>query len=94
MASFCMMVRGPSAFAAVLPQWRSGLITAALSLGAYWIVNWAMTKVPIAAVAALRETSILFAVFISVLVLKEKMTRWRIFSSVLIVASVLALRLG
>ena len=94
MASFCMMVRGPSAFVTVLPQWRSGLITGGLSLGAYWIVIWAMTKAPIAAVAALRETSILFAVLISVVVLKEKMTKWRAASALLTVAGVIALRVG
>ena len=94
MATFCMMVRGPAAFIAVLPQWKSGLVTGALSLGAYWLVIWAMTKAPIAAVAALRETSILFAVLISVLVLKERLTVWRIGASVLIVIGVIVLRSG
>ena len=94
MAIFCMMVRGPSAFISVLPEWKSGLVTGALSLGAYWLIIWAMTKAPIAAVAALRETSILFAVVISVLVLKERLTTWRIGAAVLIVAGVIVLRSG
>jgi drug/metabolite transporter (DMT)-like permease len=94
MALFCMMVRGPKAFASVLPEWKSGLVTGALSLGAYWIVIWAMTKAPIAAVAALRETSILFAVIISVLFLKERLTKWRLIASLLIIAGVIGLRLG
>ncbi|NNE23678.1 MAG: EamA family transporter [Rhizobiales bacterium] len=94
MALFCMMMRGRQAFISVLPEWRSGLATGALSLGAYWIVIWAMTKAPIAAVAALRETSILFAVLISVIFLKERLTRWRSLACVLIVAGVVALRLG
>ncbi len=34
--------------------------------------SYAMTRAPIAAVAALRETSILFALLISVFILKEK----------------------
>ena len=41
--------------------WKSGLIGGALSLVAYWIAIWAMTVAPIALVAALRETSVLFA---------------------------------
>lgn len=94
MAMFCMMVRGPASFLAVLPQWKSGLVTGALSLGAYWLVIWAMTKAPIAAVAALRETSILFAVIISIFVLKEQPTVWRIVASALIVAGVVVLRAG
>ena len=50
----------------MLPEWRTGLITGALAAGAYWIAVWAMTQAPIASVAALRETSILFAMAISV----------------------------
>lgn len=94
MALFCMMMRGRQVFTSVLPEWRSGLVTGALSLGAYWIVIWAMTKAPIAAVAALRETSILFAVLISVFFLKERLTGWRSFACLLIVAGVIVLRMG
>ena len=65
-----------------------------LSIGAYWIVIWAMTKAPIAAVAALRETSILFAVLISFVFLKERLTSWRVIASLLIVLGVIALRAG
>ena len=94
MALFCMVMRGRQAFVSVLPEWRSGLVTGALSLGAYWIVIWAMTKAPIAAVAALRETSILFAVLISVVFLKERLTGWRSLACLLIVAGVIVLRMG
>ncbi|MBP0438240.1 EamA family transporter [Tianweitania sediminis] len=84
--------------AAVLPvmarAWRAGLITGLLSAAAYLIAMWAMTKAPIGAVAALRETSILFALAISVLFLGEKLSFWRILSGLLIVAGVVALRLA
>ena len=43
-----------------------GLLGGAPSLGAYGIVLWAMTRAPVAAVAALRETSVLFAALIGV----------------------------
>ena len=94
MCIFCLSMRGRQAYFQMLPECRSGAVSGALSLGAYWIVIWAMTKAPIAAVAALRETSILFAVLISVLFLKEKLTRWRLISCALIVVGVIALRLG
>ena len=71
-----------------------GLLTGSLSGVAYWIAMWAMTQAPIASVAALRETSILFAMTISVLALGEKLTPWRIAAALLIVAGVVALRLG
>jgi drug/metabolite transporter (DMT)-like permease len=48
------------------------------TIGSYTIALWAMTKAPVAAVAALRETSILFATMIAVVILKEKISRTRL----------------
>ncbi len=62
---------------AVLPrslgEWLRGGAAAAASYGAYAIAVWAMTQAPIALVAALRESSILFAVLIGWLVLRDRM---------------------
>jgi uncharacterized membrane protein len=66
-----LATRGPSAFRRIAPAWRSGFIAGALSLAAYWIAIWAMTGAPIALVAALRETSVLFAMLIAVAILRE-----------------------
>ena len=73
---------------------REGLIGGALSLAAYWIAIWAMTVAPIALVAALRETSVLFAAAIAVVVLKEPLQRPRIIAAVMIVAGLVLIRLG
>jgi drug/metabolite transporter (DMT)-like permease len=94
MGLVCLAVRGRAALAGLLPAWRTGLGTGALSLGAYWIVIWAMTQAPIAAVAALRESSILFALVLSSVMLKERLTAWRITAAVLILAGVAGLRLA
>jgi drug/metabolite transporter (DMT)-like permease len=91
---FVAMLRGRVVFRAMLPEWRMGVVAGFLSAFAYWIAMWAMTKAPIAAVAALRETSILFAMLISVAALGEVMTRWRAAAALFIVAGVIALRLG
>lgn len=91
---FGLAVRGRAGLNAMLPEWKTGLLTGALSLGAYWIVIWAMTKAPIGAVAALRETSILFAIALSTLFLKESLTPWRLTAACIIVAGVAGLRLG
>ena len=64
-----------------------------LSLVAYWIVIWAMTVAPIALVAALRETSVLFGAAIAVVVLKEPLRGSRIIAALLIVAGLAAIRL-
>jgi drug/metabolite transporter (DMT)-like permease len=69
-----------------------GFVGGAMSLAAYWIAIWAMTVAPIAVVAAIRETSILFAGLIAVLFLKEPMTRVRAASAVLILAGLVCMR--
>jgi drug/metabolite transporter (DMT)-like permease len=92
--AFAFMLRGPSVGRVMLAEWKTGLIGGFLSAVAYWIAMWAMTKAPIAAVAALRETSILFAMAISVTMLGESLTRWRAAAALLIVGGVIALRLG
>ena len=64
-----------------------------MSLAAYWIVIWAMTVAPIALVAATRETSVLFAGLIAVVVLKEPVTPVRVISAMVIVAGLAVMRL-
>ncbi|MGQ7793781.1 EamA family transporter [Faunimonas sp. B44] len=71
-------------------NWWPSLLGGALSLVAYWIVIWAMTVAPIPIVAALRETSILFAALIGMVVLRERLTPIR-FGSILLVLAGLAL---
>jgi uncharacterized membrane protein len=87
-------MRGPGILRAVAPYWKSGLAGAALSASAYWIVIWAMTLAPIAAVAALRETSILFVMLMSIRVLKETVTTTRAAGALLIVAGAVVLRIA
>ena len=59
---------------------------------AYWIVIYAMSIAPIATVAALRETSILFAIAMSARVLKESLTWQRVGGGILVVIGAMALR--
>lgn len=87
-------MRGPGIVRQVAPYWKSGIAGAALSATAYWIVIWAMTLAPIAAVAALRETSILFVMLMSIRVLKETVTMPRAAGALLIVAGAVILRLA
>ncbi|WP_368205244.1 EamA family transporter [Aeromonas sp. s5] len=74
--------------------WRSGAIGGALSLLAYGIVIWAMTKAPIGLVAALRESSVLFAVLLSWGWLGEKLGRVRLLAALIILGGILLIRLG
>jgi drug/metabolite transporter (DMT)-like permease len=73
--------------------WRA-IVGGGFSLLSYGIALYAMTKAPVAMVAALRETSILFAILISVFILKEVSTKWRYLAAGLIALGVLVMRLG
>jgi drug/metabolite transporter (DMT)-like permease len=85
--------RGAAAFAYVRRGWRRGLLSGAASLAAYGIVLWAMTRAPVAAVAALRETSVLFAALIGAVWLKEGFGLPRLAGAASVVAGVAALKL-
>jgi len=85
--------RGRPVLAAFAGFWKVGLLGGALSLAAYWIAIWAMTVAPIALVAALRETSVLFGSLIAVAVLKEPLHRARIIAALMIVAGLVLIRL-
>jgi len=51
-----------------------------------------MTRLPIAVVACLRETSVLFAAVIAVIVLKEPLRAVRIAAAVLVVCGLILIR--
>jgi len=70
-----------------------GLAGGAMSLASYWIAIWAMTVAPIALVAALRETSVLFAAVIAVVILKEPFGPVRAAAAALMVGGILLIRL-
>jgi drug/metabolite transporter (DMT)-like permease len=74
-------------------HWPRGLAGGALQALAYGIVLWAMTLAPIAIVASLRETSVLFGALIAVIVLKEPLRAARIAAAVLIVCGLVLIRL-
>lgn len=75
-------------------RWPLATLGACASLGSYGIALWAMTRAPVATVAALRETSVLFAVLLGAWFLKEAFTPRRVLGAGVIAAGVMALRLG
>jgi drug/metabolite transporter (DMT)-like permease len=65
-----------------------------LQFGSYGVAIWALTLAPIAIVAALRETSVLFGAVIAIVVLKEPLRANRVFAAMLIVAGLVLMRLA
>ncbi|WP_223123312.1 EamA family transporter [Pseudomonas alcaligenes] len=86
--------RGPRIFLQLGPHWRSGLAGGGMSMLAYSLVIWAMTQAPIALVSALRESSVLFALLIGYLFLREPMPSARLLACCVIAGGVALLKLG
>lgn len=90
-----IMARHGRAYLAYLRErGRIGLTGGLCGLGSYGIVIWAMTVAPIAIVAALRETSVIFGMLMAVMFLGEKLTPLRIAAIFLVVAGAMTIRLG
>jgi drug/metabolite transporter (DMT)-like permease len=74
-------------------RWLPCTLGGLLSVGAYGIVLWAMTRAPIAAVAVLRETSVIFAAIMGAVILRERFGGARVAGAVLVVCGVATIRL-
>jgi phosphonate utilization associated putative membrane protein len=90
--------RSPAARAGLVAyarqRWPVATLGGGASIGAYAIALWAMTRAPVASVAALRETSVLFAALLGCVLLKERFGVQRAIGTGVIVAGVMALRFG
>ena len=75
-------------------HWRLGIAGGIGTTASYGLALWAMTVAPIAVVAALRETSILFAALIAGLVLREPIGPRRVVSACIIAGGAAFLRLA
>jgi drug/metabolite transporter (DMT)-like permease len=84
---------GRDVIPAMQQYWRRGFAGGALQVLSYGIAIWAMTVAPIAIVATLRETSVLFGAVIAVVVLKEPLRAARIAAALLIVCGLVLIRL-
>jgi drug/metabolite transporter (DMT)-like permease len=72
----------------------AGLAGGALQVTSYTIAVWGMMVAPIALVAALRETSVLFGAIIAVVLLKEPLRITRLAAALTIVCGLALIRLG
>ena len=75
-------------------QWHLAAFGGFGTLASYGLALWAMTQAPVAAVAALRETSILFAIAIAALFLREKISSRRYLAIALIAAGAILMRIA
>jgi drug/metabolite transporter (DMT)-like permease len=93
MVPYALYRGGRAVIPAMRTYWRRGFAGGALQVLSYGTVLWAMTLAPIAIVATLRETSVLFGAAIAVVVLKEPLRAVRIAAALLIVCGLVLIRL-
>lgn len=93
-AAFAIWVKGKQAMVQAAKIWKPAVVMGCMSLAAYWAVIWAMTVAPIALVAGLRETSIVFAVLMGVLFLNERLSLARLAGVFTTLAGVLVLKVS
>jgi drug/metabolite transporter (DMT)-like permease len=74
-------------------QWKRGLVGGAMQLLSYGVAIWAMSVAPIAIIAALRETSVLFGAAIAVTVLREPLRAARVAAASLVAAGLAMIRM-
>jgi len=86
------LLRQRAAWAYAARNWLRGFGGGLCLISAYGIVLWAMTQAPVAAVAALRETSVIFAALLGSLFLKEPFGRQRLIAACAVALGIAALR--
>lgn len=99
MNGFCllcwaMIARRREASSYLRLHWKKGLFGGVATMGSYGLALWAMTQAPLAVVAALRETSILFGALIAFVLLKERVAGVRIAAALGIAGGAILLRLA
>jgi len=92
MALYGLARRGPKLLAGMSRTWITGFAGGALQFASYGIALWAMTVAPIAVVAGLRETSVLFGALIAVVILREPLRAVRVAAALLIVAGLVMIK--
>ena len=87
-----LVVRGRRILLQLGSGWRKVVIGGACTLASYCLALWAMTRAPVAAVAALRETSVVFATVFAAYFLKEAISRLRYTSIAMVTAGAIAIK--
>ena len=91
-ALIVLAMRGRRLTGYLAAQWKRALAGGLCSAGAYGIAVWAMARAPVAPVAALRETSVVFAALIGTWLLKEGHAKARLAGAVVVAAGIAALK--
>ena len=85
--------RGHNVTRMLVREWPVTVYAAAISSVSYQLFIWSLQQAPVALVGAMRETSMLFALFIAFFVLRERFGGWRWVAVALMLVGMLLMRL-
>ncbi len=90
--AICGLLRGKAGLAALYADWRVGFSAGGIAVLGYWVVIWAYTQAPVPLVAAVRETSVIFAALIATVFLGERMTQAKAYAALGVLLGLILLR--
>jgi drug/metabolite transporter (DMT)-like permease len=85
------LVGGRPMLQALHDQWGRTLVSAFLGLGSFCVFLWALSRSPVGAVSALRETSILFATLIGMVLHGDRRSPLRIVAALTITLGIVVI---
>jgi drug/metabolite transporter (DMT)-like permease len=88
------LVRGPTLWRDLLAMKGRVLASGALGLASFCVFLWALSRGPVGAVSALRETSMLFAIALGVVLHHEALSAARLVGAILMILGVVAIAAG
>ncbi|MFY8155090.1 MAG: EamA family transporter, partial [Hyphomicrobiales bacterium] len=94
LAAILYAKKGAPAFRAMRPVIGRGIAGGAMQLVGYTVIIWAFSQAPVAMVAALRESSVLFAALLAVVLLKEPFGPIRAVATVLVCLGAILIKIG
>lgn len=92
LAAFVFARHGEAVMRQIKSRWHFGIGGGLCTWASYAIALWAMTRAPVALVAALRETSVIFGTVLAAVVLKEKFSNARYAAAFLVCAGAVSLK--
>lgn len=93
-SAVAIRARGAKLAVALRTRWPLGLAGGTMMLATYTIIVYALTIAPMALVAALRESSVIFAALIGAVLLREPFGGRRMLASVVVAAGIVTLAIG
>jgi drug/metabolite transporter (DMT)-like permease len=94
MTAVCFAIRPRWMAASLRANFARALVGGACTFGSYGLALWAMTHAPIALVAALRETSVIFGTVIAATCLHENVSPLRYLAILGVTAGAIAIKLS